>query len=64
MSETKEPYTIWVDVCAFRKDGTPITGNIGSSVRRVVIIESETWNRLVADVPRLGTTNFRVGTFE
>ena len=60
----REPYTIWAMPTTFRKSGSPIMGTIGASVRHVVVMEAETFKRLVAENPNLATAEFRVGTFE
>lgn len=56
-------YTLWSMVCPFRKNGTPVLGTMGSTLRNVIVMESETFKKLVADHPSLATAQFRVGTF-
>jgi len=58
------PYTIWAMDCPFRKSGSPVLGNMGSRVERVIIIDAKTWNRLIAEHPSLATAQFRVGEYE
>lgn len=65
MTEPVKPkYRIWTMECPFRKTGSPVVGNMGSSVKTVVIFEMETWKRLCEDVPQLQTTMFEVGSYE
>ena len=62
---TAEPqYRIWVLECPFKKSGVPVVGSFGATSRNVVILTTETWKRLCADVPQLQTTQFEVGTYE
>lgn len=56
-----DPITMFVVACPFRKDGSPVVGNIGSSVRRVIIIDADNWTRLKDAIPALQTQTFRVG---
>lgn len=53
--------TIFIGTCAFRKDSTPVLGNMGSRIGRVVVIPAQTWHRLLAEHPTLGAAAFRVG---
>jgi hypothetical protein len=39
-------------------------GSFGATVRNVVIMDAETFKRLVAEHPSLATAEFRVGTEE
>lgn len=57
-------YTMWVAHCPFRKNGSPVLGTMGSSEQAVVVMTTDEWRRLCADVPQLQTTQFRVGTFD
>ena len=57
-------YRIWVVHCPFRKDGTPVLGRVGRTVRSVVVIELATWKKLCQDVPQLQTTMFEVGAYD
>ena len=50
--------------CPFRKTGSPVVGNMGATVRQVVLFEMAEWQRLCEQVPQLATTQFRVGTLE
>lgn len=63
-SPTVRPFRIWVADCPFRRNGSPVLGTMGSSVRTIIVIEDETWRRLCAEVPQLAATHFEVGTFE
>ena len=56
-----EAPTIWVLECPFRKDGSPVLGTFGATVRRVVVVEAEEWRRLCELHPALLTQSFRVG---
>jgi hypothetical protein len=49
--------------CPFRKSGSPVLGTMGSSIQPVVVMTTETWTRLCADVPQLQTTMFEVGAW-
>jgi hypothetical protein len=55
------PYRIWVTPMLFKKNGFPSIGTFGASENNVVIMTTETWKRLCADVPQLQTTEFEVG---
>ncbi len=59
-----EPITIWAAHCPFRRAGSPVLGNMGATVREVIVIETREWERLVAQHPTLQTAQFRVGTFQ
>jgi hypothetical protein len=52
---------MWILECPFRKDGSPVLGTMGSSVRRVVVFEAETFKQLLEDHPTLKVQKFRVG---
>lgn len=56
------PFTIWALHCPFRKEGSPVLGNMGSSIRGVIVMEAETWKQLCEAHPSLKTQQFRVGT--
>jgi hypothetical protein len=58
--EKPEQYTIWHGFTTFRKNGTPIMGTLGASAKPVVIMESETFQRLVREHPSLATVVFRM----
>ena len=66
MAEIPEraPYRLWPADMPFRRDGTPVVGNMGSSVRSVVIMETETFQRLVAENPGLATAQFEVAQYD
>lgn len=57
-------FRIWALHCPFRKNGTPVLGTFGGSIRGVVIFEMETWNRLCKEIPQLQTTEFEVGHYD
>lgn len=61
----QEPWTptIWGMSCPFNKQGVPVVGNFGRSIRTVVIMPVETWTRLCKEHPSLGAQKFNVGTF-
>lgn len=63
-SPQDSPYTIWALDCPLNKRGVPVMGNFGGRWRRVVVIESETWTRLIAEVPGMATAQFRVGSYD
>lgn len=56
------PFRMWVAECPFRKNGTPVLGNMGARAEPVVVMTTETWRRLCDAVPQLQTTMFEVGT--
>lgn len=64
MSAEREPYTVWSMFAPFRKDGAPVMGSFGQSVRSVVVMEAETFRRLIREHPELQTAVFRVGTVD
>ena len=61
MSEETKPMTIWALPCPFRKDGSPVLGSQGRTIRNVVVMEMETWTKLCEEIPELGKREFRVG---
>ena len=58
------PIQIWAAWCPFRKAGSPVLGNMGATVRNVIIIEQSEWSRILDAAPQLKTTPFNVGTFQ
>lgn len=56
-------HRIWAMHCPFDKYGVPVMGAMGRSIESVIVIKTETWNKLCEDIPQLGTTQFEVGTF-
>lgn len=59
MEATKrKPYRVYFASTPFRKNGTPVVGASGSSVRRVVIIDGEEFTRLMTDFPALKDVKF------
>ena len=64
MSDEKPKYRIWAMHCPFRKTGSPVVGNMGASIKPVVIFEMATWTRLCQDIPALQTTMFEVGSYD
>ncbi len=58
------PRRIWVLHCPFTKSGVPNVGNFGSTVRPVVILPLETWQKLCAVLPSLAAEQFEVGTYD
>jgi hypothetical protein len=58
-----EPFTIWALDAPFDKYGVPRMGNVGQSIRLVVVMESETFKRLLREHPSLATEQFRLGAF-
>ena len=61
MSET---YCIWPETMPFRKNGTPVVGTMGSGFRSVVIMEAETFKRLMREHPSLATAQFEVAEYD
>lgn len=59
-----DSFTIWAMDCPFRKAGSPVLGTMGSSIRRVIVIEMDEWQRMNDAIPQLATTQFRVGTYD
>ncbi len=68
MSEPTSPpqrqYRIWVLPCPFRKDGAPSLGTFGKTIRNVIIVPIDTWEKLCAENPALAATQFEVGGYE
>lgn len=62
--EQKKPYRVWSIEAPFRSDGSPVVGTFGKSIRPVVIMESDTFKRLVKEHSSLATAHFEVGSFE
>jgi hypothetical protein len=58
------PVTMWVAECPFRKNGSPVLGNMGARLDIVILFSSAEWKRLCVEVPALATMQFRVGTYE
>lgn len=56
--------TIFNVMCPFRKDGSPVIGSVGSTVRGVIIIEITEWKKLLEAVPELKTQKFKVGELQ
>lgn len=52
---------IWALMAPFRKTGWPVVGTFGATMRPVIIMETETWKRLCAEIPALANTEFEVG---
>lgn len=61
-ASTNKPIRIWAFHCPFRKNGSPVLGSFGATVRPVVILPMETWTKLCRDIPALGATQFEVGS--
>lgn len=59
-----QPYRLWSLDAPFRKNGTPVIGTMGSSVRRVVVMEAATFQRMVKEYPALATARFEVGSYD
>lgn len=55
------PYRIWALHCPFRKNGTPVLGTMGSTIQGVIVIQVETWRRMVREIPALAAAPFEVG---
>lgn len=62
-----KPYRIWFATTPFRRNGTPVVGSSGSSLRRVGIIDGDEFSRLLTDFPALKDVKFEAldldGTF-
>lgn len=57
-------HRIWAAHCPFRKSGSPVLGTTGSSIQPVIVMTVETWKKLCAEHPTLGTAQFEVGTWD
>lgn len=55
---------MWIMECPFRKNGTPVLGSMGRTIRRVVVMEAETFKALLDAHPSLKEQQFNVGTFD
>lgn len=53
---------IWALHCPFRKDGAPVMGSFGRTIKPVIVMEMETWIWLCKNIPQLAAKQFRVGT--
>lgn len=61
---SREPYTMWSFQWPFDKHGVPVRGNSGRTIRPVVIMEADTFKRMLSEHESLGAAQFRVGTEE
>lgn len=59
-----QPYTLWALDAPFDKHGVPRMGTVGQSIRRVVVMDAETFKRLIAEHPELQKAEFRIGRYE
>lgn len=59
-----KPVTMWYLECPFRKSGSPVMGNVGTSVRHVIVFEYDEWLRFAKLHPTIETQQFNVGTLE
>lgn len=53
MSTDAKQYRIWQGLCAFRKDGSPVAGTMGSTHRSVVVMHVDTFKRMLDEHPTL-----------
>lgn len=60
---TAAPYRIWMLPIPFNKHGDPVPGNFGASVRSVVILDADTFRRLVSGHPSLRDAQFQTVDF-
>lgn len=58
--EARKPYRIWPTPIPFNKQGWPVVGNFGKEWRQVVVMDAETFKRLIAEHPSLATAQFEV----
>lgn len=59
------PYRIWSMTTAFNKQDAPIRANIGKSYRHVVVMESETFKRLMREHPEFAAKlTFELGDLD
>lgn len=63
MPDERKPYRIWPELAPFRKNGTPVVGTMGSTFRRVVIMDAEDFKRLVRENPDLATAKFEIAEY-
>ena len=59
--DDRAPYRMWKAWCPFNRNGFPVVGNFGSSGRTVVILDADTFSRLVRENPNLATARFELG---
>ena len=59
---TREPYRIWKEWMPFRKNGSPVVGNMGSSGASVVIIRADVFQRMLREHPTLMASTFEMPT--
>jgi hypothetical protein len=64
LPEAPESYTIWMVTAPFNKHGVPLMGRSGASARRVVVMDGDTFKRLIAEHPSLATAQFRTGELD
>lgn len=57
------PYRFLATYAPYRKDGTPVLGNFGATMKAVVIFEAEEFKRLIHENPVLKTVPFIMGEF-
>jgi hypothetical protein len=62
--EPTAPIRIWVAHCPFKKSGFPSLGTFGASVKPIVIMHMETWQKLCREIPELAARQFEVGSQE
>lgn len=60
-STAPPPYPIWNLEAPFTKTGFPVVGSFGRTIRPVIIMEVETFQRLVKEHPSPETAQFKVG---
>lgn len=50
--------------CPYRKNGSPVLGSFGATIKPVVLFELDEWKRLCKLVPALADMEFDVGSFQ
>ncbi len=55
-----DPYRVWQLYMPFTKEDFPVRGNFGSKILPVVVIETETFRRMINDHESLKDTKFEL----
>ena len=51
-------YRFWIETMPFRKNGTPVVGTMGGQIRTVIVMEAETFQRMIREHPSLQAASF------
>lgn len=56
-------FVMWSSECPFGKDGGPVLGTMGKEVRHVVVMETEAFKRLLAEIPKERMDQLKFGIY-